>query len=50
LSVFLVFDESRTVVVVDDPAIRRRKMFNCEHLIRTVVEKVRREKALDFSG
>jgi hypothetical protein len=37
-------------VVVDDPAIRRRKMFNCEHLIRTVVEKVRREKALDFSG
>jgi hypothetical protein len=43
------FDESRTGLVVDDPAIRRRKMFNCEHLIRIVVEIVRREKALDFS-
>jgi len=32
------FDESRTGLVVDDPAIRRRKMFNCEHLIRIVVE------------
>lgn len=30
----LVFDESRTVLLVDDPAIRRRKMFNGEHLIR----------------
>jgi hypothetical protein len=25
-------------LLVDDPAIRRRKMFNCEHLIRIVVE------------